>query len=64
MKNIFQLIIAVVKKLFEVVRKRKIIAEFNSYLPEMVDRYVFTKLRFTIFACSESAPPAVEADNS
>ena len=64
MENIFQLIVAVVKKLLEVVRKRKIIAEFNSYLPEMVDSYVITEHRFAIFSWSESASPAVEADNS
>ena len=64
MESLFQFIIAVVKKLLKVVRKRKIIAEFNSYLPEIVDSYIFTEHRFTIFSGSESAPPAVDADNS
>ena len=64
MENIFQFTIAFVKKLLEVVRKRKKIAEFNNYLPEMVNSNIFTKLRFTIFSGSESAHPAVEADNS
>jgi hypothetical protein len=64
LENAFQFTIAVVKKLLEVIRKRKIIAEFNSDLPEMVDSYVFTEHRFTIFSCSESPFPAVEADIS
>ena len=64
MENREQFNITIVKKLLEVVRKLKIISQFDSDLPEMVDSYVFTEYSFTIFSCSESAPPAVEAKNS
>ena len=60
----FQITIAVVKQLLEVIRKRKVVTELDNYLSEMVDSYVFTEHHFTIFSCSESAPHAVEADNS
>ena len=64
LENELQFTITVVKKLLEVIRKRKKVCEKDSYLPEMVNSYVFTEHRFTICSCSESASPAVEADNS
>jgi len=56
--------ITVVKQFLEIIRKSKIIAEFNSYLSKTVNSYVFTEHLFTIFSCSESPTPAVETDNS
>jgi hypothetical protein len=63
-KNRIELTTTFVKLLLEVIWQRKIIAKFNSYVPEMVNSYVFTEHRFTIFSGSESAPLAVKADNS
>ena len=63
-ENREQFNITIVEKLLEVVRKLKIISQFDSYLSEMVDSYVVAEHRHTIFCCSESPPSAVEADNS
>ena len=56
--------LSVVKQLLEVIGKRKIIIEQDSYLSQMVDSYVFTKRRFTVFLSCESPNLAVEADDS
>jgi len=64
LENLVHFIIAFVEKLIEVVRKRKIITKNDSYLPKMVNSYVFTEDRFTIFSTCESPSLAVEAVNS
>jgi len=56
------LIITVVKQLLEVFGKRKMIAEYDSYMPWMVDSYVFTENILTAFSCSQNLSMAVEAE--
>ena len=64
LENVLQFSIAVVKKLLEVVWKRQIIAQNDSYFSEMVNSYVFTEDCFTFFSSSESPSLAIEAENS
>jgi hypothetical protein len=52
MENREQFNITIVEKLIEFVGKRKIISQFDSYLPKMVNRYVVTEHRRTIFSRS------------
>ena len=65
LKNRIELtIITVVKQFLEVIRKRKIISQLDSYPPHMVDGYVFAENLLTFFSSCESPSLAVEAENT
>ena len=63
-KNLFQPQITVVKKFLEVVRKRNVISEFDSYPTHMINGYVFAENLLTFFSSCESPSSTVEATNT
>ena len=63
-KNRFQGLITVVKQFLKVIRKRKVIFQFDSYPPHMIHGNVVAENLPTFFSSCESPFAAVEAENT
>ena len=63
-KNRFQGLITVVEQFLKVIRKRKVISQFDSCPPHMVHGYVVAENLLTFFSSCESPSSTVEATNT
>jgi len=63
-KNRFQRFITGVKQFLKVIRKRKVISQFDSYPTHAIHGYVFAENLLAFFSSCESPSSTVEAEKT